>query len=87
MVRFFIVEFDYFICYNSDILLNDKKGGKKVDCRKSLREEETCEKKLIVLIKQVESFTIFHDAAVLEKLEIQFLIRITTKKVILTRKQ
>lgn len=63
------------------------KGGKKVDCRKSLREEETCEKKLIVLIKQVESSTIFHDAAVLEKLEIQFLIRITTKKVILTRKQ
>lgn len=45
------------------------------------------EKTYSVLIKQVESFTIFHDAAVLEKLEIQFLIRITTKKVILTRKQ
>lgn len=66
---------------------NRQKGGEKVDNRKSLREEGTCEKKLIVLIKQVESFTIFHDAAVLEKLEIQFLIRITTKKVILTRKQ
>jgi len=66
---------------------NRQKGGEKVDNRKSLREEGTCEKKLIVLIKQVESFTIFHDAAVPEKLEIQFLIRITTKKVILTRKQ
>ena len=66
---------------------NRQKGGEKVDNRKRLREEATCEKKLIVLIKQVESFTIFHDAAVPEKLEIQFLIRITTKKVILTRKQ